>query len=112
MAVDEARHEHHAGAVDDLFRLLLRGAQADVADFPVGDAHKGVGIDVHLRVHGDAGDVGKQNVHYRNSLRSSEDSGTSSGAMGAMEGMARRISSMIGLWGTSWGRVSSMGLRM
>ena len=63
MAVDEARHEHHAGAVDDLFRLLLRGAQADVADFPVGNAHKGVGIDVHLRVHGDAGHVGKQYVH-------------------------------------------------
>ena len=57
VAVDEAGHQHHALAVDDLGRMLLRRLAGEVADFAVGDADKGRKQHPQILIHGHNGDV-------------------------------------------------------
>jgi uncharacterized membrane protein YjjP (DUF1212 family) len=59
MTVDQTRQQHHAGAVNDLLGLLLRSLLGQPGDLAVGDAHKGIGENLHPLVHGDDGDIGK-----------------------------------------------------
>ena len=67
VAVDEAGHQHHAGAVDDLLGLLrLRGRiLAHIGDFSVGDADETAGVLVHGLIHGHHSGIGKQCIHSR-----------------------------------------------
>ena len=59
VAVDEARHQHHAGAVHDGLGPFLGSLFGKIADLAVGDADEGVQQDAHLLVHGDDGDIGE-----------------------------------------------------
>jgi len=68
VAVHEARHQHHAGAVDDLLRLLLGRLFGEPRDLAVRDAHEGVRPDRHPVVHRHNGNMRKQSVHFLRSL--------------------------------------------
>ena len=57
VAVDKTRHQNHAGGVNDVLRLLLRGFFPEIGDLPVRDADKGVEPDGHPFVHGEDGNV-------------------------------------------------------
>ena len=59
VAVDEARHEHHAAAVDDGLRLLLGRFFPEIADLSVRHAEKAVRPDGHPVVHRDDGNMGE-----------------------------------------------------
>ena len=59
VAVDQARHEHHAAAVDDGLRLLLGRFFPEIADLSVRYAEKAVRPDRHAVVHGDDGNMGE-----------------------------------------------------
>ena len=59
VAVDQARHEHHAAAVDDGLRLLLGRFFPEIADLSVRHAEKAVRPDRHAVVHGDDGNMGE-----------------------------------------------------
>ena len=67
VAVDQSRHQDHTGRVDDLRGLFLRGVLAEIADFAVGHADKGVGPDRHPLVHRDDADMGKEGIHSHSS---------------------------------------------
>ena len=57
VAVDKARHQHHARAVENALRLFLRRVFPDVGDLAVRDAQKGVHPDGHPLVHRHDGNV-------------------------------------------------------
>ena len=63
MAVDEARHQDHAGGVNDLLRLLLGRFFGHIGDLSVRDADERVLPERHLLVHRDDIDMGKQCIH-------------------------------------------------
>ena len=65
VAVDEAGDGHHAGAVHNGFRGLLRGGLGDGDDFAVGNADIGSEEHLHFGVHGHRGDIGNQGIHGR-----------------------------------------------
>ena len=63
VAVDEAGHEHHALAVDDLLRLFLGSLAGEIADLAVRHADKGRKQHAQVFVHRYDRDVGKKCVH-------------------------------------------------
>ena len=63
VAVDEARHQDHAGRVNNLLRLLLRRLFRHIGDLAVGDADKRILPERHLLVHRNDVDMRKQGVH-------------------------------------------------
>ena len=58
VAVDEAWHGHHAGALNDGLRHFLRDLFGDKFDFPIGNADVDPKEDLGAGGHGHGGDVG------------------------------------------------------
>ena len=63
MRVHQSRHEHHAAAVDNSLRLLLRRFFGEPRNFAVRHADERVRPETHPRIHRQHGDVGKQCIH-------------------------------------------------
>ena len=63
VAVDQAGHDYHAGAVNDGFGRLLGRCAGDGDDFTVLNAQKRAEKHLVAFVHGHNGDVGNQSVH-------------------------------------------------
>ena len=69
MAVDEAGHGYHAGAVEDGFGSVLGSGLFDGDDFAVFNADIGTEEYLHFGVHGHNGDVGNQSIQRGSSFR-------------------------------------------
>ena len=67
VAVDQAGHQHHAGAVNDFLGLFRLGGRvlAHIGNFSVGDADETAGVLVHGLIHGHHSGIGKQCIHSR-----------------------------------------------
>ena len=62
MAVDQAGHGNHAGAIDDGLGLLLGSFLGDGGDFALGDANIGGEQHIHLGIHGHNRDIRDQSI--------------------------------------------------